>query len=494
MRDATRREPAAPGTPEDGAAAGRSRRSMRLRTGANNVIAFPLTLYGRITGGLAVSRAQLTPPLRDLDEIFEEAPPAFVRFTPYVIIAVLLAAITVAALVKIDIIVTAGGKLAADAPPVVLQPLQMAAIRSLRVKAGDIVHKGDELATLDATLTQADQTALVTQRDALRAETERIEAEIDGREPAFSARNGDAVLQWTLYGQRQSQYAGRLRAFDEDIARLKETIAQGVANDGSLAEQLAIHKQLEDMHAKLYGKQIETRTTFLDATMMRMRTERDKRDAASRLSEQRHSLAAREADRQVFIDQWRAQLLDDLVKARKEMGSVVEALVKADHLNAMVVLRAPEDGVVLEVARKSVGSVVQAAEPVITLVPTDAPLIAEVAINSGDVGYVKPGDAVVVKLDTYPFERFGTLDGRLRAVGEDSLAGGTAAASGQAPGSMTHRSQVELGSNALHDGAAPVRLIPGMTLTAEVKAGSRSVISYFLTPITRGLGESIREP
>ena len=493
MRDATRRDPAAPGPAEDDPATGERRRGpMRARAG--NVIAFPLTLYGRIAGGLAVSRAQLTPPLRDLEEIFDEAPPAFVRYTPYVIIAVLVAAVTVASLVKIDIIITAGGKIAADAPPIVLQPLQISTIRSLKVRAGDVVHKGDELATLDSTLTQADQTALTAQRDALQAEMERLEAELDTREPTFSARNQDAVLQWTLYGQRQSQYAGRLRAFDEDIARLKETIAQNVANDASLFQQLGIHKQLEDMHGKLYNKQIETRTTFLDATMLRMRTERDKRETEGRLSEQRHSLAAREADRQVFIDQWRAQLLDEVVKVRKDQQGVAEGLVKADHMNAMVVLKAPQDGIVLDIAKRSVGSVVQAAEPLITIVPTDAPLIADVAINSSDVGYVKPGDEVLIKVDTYPYERFGTLHGRLRAIGEDSLSGGTMAASGQAPGSMTHRSQIELGPNDLHDKSGPARLIPGMTLSAEVKAGSRSVISYFLNPITRGLNESIREP
>ncbi|MDX7952118.1 HlyD family type I secretion periplasmic adaptor subunit [Lichenihabitans sp. Uapishka_5] len=491
MSDARERDAAAPQS-----IAEPGRRPRRLRAGARaaTVIAFPLSLYGRIAGGLAVSRAQLQPPLRDLDEIFDAAPPAAVRFTPYVIMAVMAVTITVASLVKVDIIVTAGGKLAADAPPIVLQPMQLAAIRSLRVRAGDVVHKGDELATLDATLTEADQSVLVSQRDGLRAEIERLEAEIGERAPAFSGRNQDSVLQWTLYGQRQSQYAGRLRAFDEDIARLHESLAESTANAASLGQQLGIHKQLEDMHGKLFNKQIETRSTFMDATLLRLRTERDKREAEGRLGEQRHGLAAREADRQVFIDQWRAQLLDDLVKARKEMAGVTESLVKADHLNAMVVLRAPADGVVLEVAKRSVGSVLQAAEPLITLLPTAAPLIAEVSIASGDVGYVKPGDAVLIKVDTFPFERFGTLHGRLRAVAEQSLGGGTAAASGQAPGGLTHLSQVEIDNPVLRDGDTPVRLIPGMSLSAEVKAGSRSVISYFLEPVTRGLHESIREP
>jgi hemolysin D len=117
-----------------------------------------------------------------------------------------------------------------------------------------------------------------------------------------------------------------------------------------------------------------------------------------------------------------------------------------------------------------------------------------VSINSADVGYVKPGDEVVVKVDTFPFERFGVLHGRLRAIGEDSQIGGTAAASGQAIGGMAHRSQVELTETTLRDGTTVAHLIPGMTLSAEIKSGSRSVISYFLSPVTRGFSESIREP
>src|SRR5262249_16442159 len=150
---------------------------------------------------------------------------------------------------------------------------------------------------------------------------------------------------------------------------------------------------------------------------------------------------------------------------------------------------APEDGIVLEVAKRSVGSVLQEAEPLVTMVPTGTPLIAEVMINSSDVGYTKLGDEVVMKVDAFPYQRHGLLEGPLRAVGEDPLspnAGAVASGSALPVPGVVHRSQVALDGTQLHDLPEGTRLIPGMTLTAEIKVGSRSVISYFLYPLMRG--------
>jgi HlyD family secretion protein len=229
-----------------------------------------------------------------------------------------------------------------------------------------------------------------------------------------------------------------------------------------------------------------------------MRTERDYQDATNRLDEAQHFLNSTQADRQAFIDGWRRQELEELAKARADATAVGESLAKAVRMNDLVVLTAPEDGIVLEVAKRSVGSVLQEAEPLVTMVPTGTALIAEVMINSADVGYTKLGDEVAMKVDAFPYQRHGLLQGRLRAVGEDSVS--TNAMAAAAPGSalpipgVVHRSQVELSGAELHDLPAGTRLIPGMTLTAEIKVGSRSVISYFLYPIMRGFDESIREP
>jgi HlyD family secretion protein len=215
------------------------------------------------------------------------------------------------------------------------------------------------------------------------------------------------------------------------------------------------------------------------------------------MQELRHGLESKRSERQGFIDDWRRQLLEEVARVRGELARVEEALTKATRLAELTVVTAPADGTVLEVARRSVGSVMREAEPIVSIVPAGAPLIAEVTLRSADIGHARAGDPVVVKIDAFPFQRHGLLTGQLRAIAQESgppRQGNEMAEPGQMAGGAVHRAQVTLDPPALTglpEGAAPT---PGMTVTAEVRVGSRSVLSYFLSPVLRGVRESLREP
>ena len=409
-----------------------------------------------------------------LEDFLAEPPPRALRNTHYGAVALAALLIGLASVLQIDIVVSGSGRLAADAPTIVLQPMQLSRIEQIRVKPGDVVRKGDVLATLDPTFAQADRGALTTQRDALAAKRERIQAELDGTPFAERAQ----TLEATLYRQRQSQYHSRMAEFAGKLISREADIEAAAQNQASLTQQLIVAREVEAMRETLYRGQTGSKLNYLDSQATRMRTERDLRAAATQLNDARQTARTMHADRQDFADGWRRELLESLVKLRADAAAVDEALTKATRLTDLVSLIAPDDGVVLDVARRSVGSVLHEAEPLVTLVPAGAPLIAEIAIGSSDVGYAKAGDSVVVKVDAFPYQRYGMVAGHLRSIGEDSFAGGDA---------HYHRGQVSLDNSTL-------RLIPGMTVTAEIKVGSRSVISYFLYPITRALNESIREP
>jgi hemolysin D len=433
-----------------------------------------------------------------LGDILTEAPPRFLRSTHYLLAALFLSVIVVASLVKVDIIIAATGRLTTDAPLIAVQPLELSIIREIQVKIGDVVHKGDVLATLDPTFTRADQASLGTQQAGLNARIRRLEAELNGTQFATDGSQPDERLQLDLYRHRQAQYTARLGEFAEDRERYQEAIRTTTQNLQSVVQQLDLSKEVEGIRARLWQQQVGSRLIYLEAQATRLRAERDYEDTANHLAELQHTLRSTEAAQQVFIDDWRRQLLDELATARADEAKMSNSVTKAQRRNDLVVLTAPEDGVVLDIAKRSVGSVLHEAEPLITLVPTMSPLIAEIMIHSADVGYTRVGDEVAIKVDAFPYQRHGLLAGRLRSIGEDSVTpGGSASAipvGGQGAAGVFHRCQVTLTSTELSLLPPGARLIPGMAVTAEVKVGSRSVISYFLYPIQRGFRESIREP
>jgi HlyD family secretion protein len=169
----------------------------------------------------------------------------------------------------------------------------------------------------------------------------------------------------------------------------------------------------------------------------------------------------------------------------------LQQLQKADKRSKLVSLYAPQDAVVLEIAKLSPGSVVQGAETFFTLVPLNTKLEVEVQINSMDVGYIKIGDAVRLKLDAYPFQRHGTLDGLVRSISQDAFKRDMSAKGGL---DAYYLARVSFEDGRLRNMVESSQLMPGMTLTAEIVVGKRTIMSYIAWPITKGLEEAAREP
>ena len=142
---------------------------------------------------------------------------------------------------------------------------------------------------------------------------------------------------------------------------------------------------------------------------------------------------------------------------------------------------------VLEVARRAPGSLIREGEAVVVLVPADTPLTAEIALRSADTGRLQAGDPARLKIDAFPWRRHGTLDGTLLSVSQESYPD-------QAHGGALHRAHVAIPVPALAHLPSGIVLLPGMTLTADITTGTRSVLDFFLEPLLRGLGESLREP
>ncbi len=420
----------------------------------------------------------------DLDRLVAEPAPLILRLWPLFGAGMVAALVIVAGLVQIDIVVTATGRLAADAPSVILQPMVRAVLKELLVKPGDTVVAGQIVARLDSTLTDADRAALTVEQQALSARVARLQAELSGA--PLGAGSSDLDLQATIMSQRadlaaaqRDQYVAAIRTLEQAIA------AEGQAGAG-LIERQDIARQIEAMRQALADKQNGSRLASLEARLTRIDAEAAFSQHLARLDEYAQRMAQARAALQAFDSDQKRLVSEALADVVPRLAEVEEQLTKADRLAALADLRAPRAGVVLSVAKGGPGSLMAESDAVVVLVPTDVPLIAEIGIKSSEAGTIAMGDPVTVKVDAFPWRRNGSLTGVLQDISHGSY-------TPEGSGSALHSGRVTL-SGTLSNLPPGADLLPGMTLSAEIKTGTRTILDYFFDPLMRGLNESLREP
>nr|VFK05860.1 MAG: type I secretion membrane fusion protein, HlyD family [Candidatus Kentron sp. LPFa] len=417
--------------------------------------------------------------------------PGGARWTLYSVLFLIASLIIWASIAEVDRIITARGKLITTAGTVVVQPLTTSVIRTLDAKVGGIVEAGQTLATLDPTFSKSDVVRLREKLHGLRHAVDRLRKELNGQSlppPGVGASQAQTI-EYQIYRRRQSQYQSRIIAFDNNIARIIAKLDTNHHHKEGYKQHIAVLMDIETMYEKMTRAKQGSNLKFLEARERRV----ENQTKLTRLDRERkeisHELAAEKANRDAFIGQWMQEIGSELSKQRLEKISVEEQLRKAERLNSLVTLHSPVDAVVLNVAKRSVGSVIKEAETLITLVPIDVPLEAEVEISSKDIGRVRTEDKVRIKLDPFQYQRHGTLKGAVRTVSGDAFTRKVLNKE-----EAFFRAKITLISTRLNDVPDDFRLLPGMTLSGEINIGRRKIISYFLYPVIRALDESIREP
>lgn len=430
----------------------------------------------------------------DAMEIEQRKPPRLARITLYCMVALILAATLWATVSHVDMIVTAQGKLITTRPNMVVQPLETSVIREIHVRAGDVVNRGDVLATLDPTFSQADLDQLRDRVSALDAAINRLNAEMSGHDyTVTNPSDPNEILQDKLFKQRKSFNTAQLSNFDAQIASARANLETSRNDEPVLVQRLETMNSIESMRSTLMDKKVGSRLNFLLSRDARLDVESNLSRTRGSQVDYAHRVEKVSADRQVFIEDFRKQASQDLVETVAKRNSAAEDLKKTELRRKLIVLTAPADAIVLEIANRTVGSVAREAETLFVLVPRDVPLQAEVDVEGRDIGQVAVGQPVRIKYEAYPFQKFGTGSGTVRVVSHDAFAP-------DAKNEPTHRLQapyyrvlVDVADTKLRRQPEHMQLLPGMAVTAELKVGQRRVISYFLYPLLRGLDESIRE-
>ena len=434
----------------------------------------------------------------DAIELEERKPPMLARLTLYAVVACIGCAVYWASVSHIDEIVVAPGKVVTTDPVLVVQPLETSVIRSIDVKAGDIVHKGQPLATLDPTFPASDVDQLQAKIAGFDAQIARLEAEIAGKLYVAPADpTADEVTQASLAEQRAAFFTARLNDFDAQIAHAQAMAAADNAQVAVLDQRLAGLQEIDDMHASLAKTGSGSRLTYLQGRDVSLDTQTTLSQVRGDLVESQKTAEQARAQRQTFIEDYRRTSMETLIDLKDKQAGASEELKKALLRKSMAVMVAPADAAVLDIAQRSIGSVVKEAEPLFSLVPLNVPLEAEVSVAARDIGHLALNDPARIKFDAFPFQKHGTLEGKVLSISQDSFSPQSGSGSGgdsPAPAAPYYKVRIALGPMQLKALPENFRLLPGLTVEAEINAGDRSVISYFLYPLLRGLDESLHEP
>jgi HlyD family secretion protein len=439
--------------------------------------------------------------------MIEERPlPWFARSVVYVIVLLVVSAATWASLSQVDRVVTARGKLITIDPLMTIQPLETAIVHSINVGVGDTVKAGDILATLDPTFSQSEQTADEERLASMTAEASRLEAEIFDQ-PFDSTWSSDPIvakylrLQRAVYDHRQAEYRAASAAAEADAAKLEAALVTNRQAQAGLVDRVTVVSQVEGMRDELFKLSAGSRLNLLQSRLDRLSLSDQLGEKKNQEKELEAQLASAREQKEKYINNWVREAGERLTTLQQQISTERQKLTAAERRRSLVVLRAPADGVVLELGQRAIGSVAKEAEPVVTLVPSGNKVEAEVDVDSADVARLRVGDNVRVKLDALPFQRHGTIEGRLRVITENSFqpdknAGPAGPQTGKDPDGRPafFRARITLGPVTLHDVPPDFRLIPGMTTSAEILVGKRTIISYLLDPVIRVFDESLREP
>jgi HlyD family secretion protein len=447
------------------------------------------------------------PPRALIDYDFRSAvasPPRH-RLALWLMLALVLAVAAWLGLAKVDMVITANGKIVTSGGDIVVQALETSVVHSVNVRMGQKVKAGEVLARLDPTFTQADEAELVAKLQNLRATYDRLDAELAGGLYTPADPNPDELTQFDIFGKRQSEFAARVESFERKVKQLQADLeAHGFEAEG-LAQEAKLVGEQESMYQQLVAGSLSSKLKLLDMSQRLVQVE--SRLSTNRGEQQKllQQIGEAMAERGAFVAEWKRKLAEQLSQTRSEHDGTAARLSKARLRHELAVMRAPVDATVLEVAPRPAGAVVREAETLLRLVPADEPLLAQVQIDTRDVARIHLGDRITLKFEALPWQQYGLASGVLKSLTPDTVTDPNERESAedmvspemknQARQSPIHyRARIELTETNFRNLPDGFALMPGLRLVGDIKVGRRSVLDYILNPITRVIDESLREP
>jgi hemolysin D len=437
--------------------------------------------------------------------IIETPVPPIAGYTNYFVTALVLSLLVVAGVMKTDRIVSGTGELVSSAANSTIQAFgdvgTSSIVQAINVHAGQLVTKGQVLATLNPTYATADLTSLTSQEQSYAAQVAQLQAQEDGKPYEGDPANPAAALQLQTYNQQQGQYNFTMQDYVQKISQLQTEIAGYNAQAAYYRQRLGIAANVENMRKDLQHLQVGSKLDTLAATDDRVNIQSELSSAVSSVAADERQIASQKAERDSFDQQWRANISQQLLTALNDLAQAQQQLTKAKLNNQLVNLTAPQDSIVQSIAPISIGSVLQPGQTLMNLVPANAPLTVEADISGDDSGYVHPGDPAVIKFNTLPFLQFGSAQGTVTSISPQSfnpLDQEAATTNGAplpgGPQTLYYKAEISIDELNLHNVPPGFRLVPGMPLEADMKVGKHTILGYFMQRMLPVAYNSLHEP
>ncbi|MEZ5892452.1 MAG: HlyD family type I secretion periplasmic adaptor subunit [Parvularculaceae bacterium] len=424
-------------------------------------------------------------------EILEKPPSPLGRAMLWTILSFFTLTVFWSVLGRVDVVATASGKILPRERVKVVQAPDIGVVRAIHVRDGARVKAGDALVEFDPTNAAAEQSQAreqlalaeidLARGDALLRLIEGDEAGFDpvGLDAAVAARQAALIAaqiaeyraQEATLRKQHDERGADLAVINSEISKLRKTLPlvreQLTAQEGLLEQGFAARFVVLELRERVVGM------------------EKDLEIALNQRVKAEASVAGVERQLDQLREEFRKEALADLAEAEARAKIAREDLNKADLRQSQQSLKSPIDGVVQQLAVHTIGAVVKPADPLMVIVPGEGELVVEAMILNKDIGFVEEGDAVEVKLEAFPFTKYGVIDGVLEGISNDAIQDEKLG--------LVYQGRVKLARQTIRINGRDVSLSSGMSVTVEIKTGTRRIIEFVLSPLLRYRDEAFRE-
>ena len=426
----------------------------------------------------------------------QQPPSPLPRTVLYGLLALFAVMLIWACVGRLDIVAVAQGKLVPQSFLKIVQPAESGIVREILVSEGEEVGAGQVLVRMDARLSDADSKTLFAELQRKRLQLRRIESELAEVPLRRQADDPNGIYEETeaqLQARRQA-HLDALGAEQATLVKAQHDLKGAIEIESKLQKTVPIYKDQADSWDKLAKEGYAGRLLALEKQRTYMEVAQDLRAQAQNVASLRALIAQSEKRIAQITSNYRQQLQNERIETGAIYHKLQQDWDKQQHRHSLLELKAPQAGIVKDLATHTPGTVVAPGTILLTLVPQNEPLVAEVWVDNIDAGFVQAEQKARVKLAAYPFQKYGMLDGVVKQVSADAQEkpeqGNPTIKSVQ---QAAYRALINLGSGHLESQGRQLRLVPGMLVNAEIHLGTRTVLEYLLSPVQKVAHEAGRE-